>query len=223
MYHLRTFQDFLYDAVYLLYFAHDTNQEKYPDDVIRPFVRSSIINSAFMLECAANCLIDSLGLPKRFYKDIDRLPCISKYEYYLRNINPNRVFDRGCSEVQNIDAFLSIRNAYVHPKVHRQAYDISDDTSCRTVSFGVNELGFSKNPCFWRKEDAKKTLKLTNDFFNTFFLVWCEFQPKIVVDLLLSHEKVEINNPIGAFVDCVGGLDRAVTDWGIDFKFLGKK
>jgi hypothetical protein len=44
----------------------------------------------------------------------------------------------------------------------------------------------------------------------------------LVVDLPLSTEKVNYEYPVGAAIDCVGGLDRAVKDWDIDFKFIGK-
>lgn len=38
----------------------------------------------------------------------------------------------------------------------------------------------------------------------------------------MSSDKVNIDKPNGAFIDCVGGLDRAVKEWKINFNFLGK-
>jgi hypothetical protein len=48
-YYLRTFEDLLYDSVYLLYFAHDTDPDCTEDDVVNSFIRSSIINSVLLL------------------------------------------------------------------------------------------------------------------------------------------------------------------------------
>jgi len=116
-YYLRTFTDLLYDAVYLLYFAFDINQEDYKDDVIHPHIRVSALSSLLLLECGANCLLDSLDLPDKFYSDLDRLPILSKFEYYLSTLNVDSKFDRGCKEIQAISELKQIRNAYVHPKV----------------------------------------------------------------------------------------------------------
>ena len=52
---------------------------------------------------------------------------------------------------------------------------------------------------------------------------WCSLTPDAVVDLLLSSEKANLDQPIGAAIDGVGGLNRAIIEWGIDFEFIGKK
>ena len=61
-----------------------------------------------------------------------------------------------------------------------------------------------------------------NDFYNKYFLEWCGLKPDAVVDLLLSSHKINLDTPTGAAIDCVGGLDRAVKEWGIGFEFIGK-
>lgn len=118
-YYLRTFTDLLYDSVYLLYFAFDINQRDYKDDVIKPHIRSSIMSSLLLLECGANCLLDSLDLPNHFYNDIDKLSMLSKFEYYLTTLNNGSIFDRGCKEIQVISELKQIRDTYVHPKVKK--------------------------------------------------------------------------------------------------------
>lgn len=75
--YLRTFEDLLYDSVYLLYFAFDTNQDDYKDDVIGPFIRSSVLNSILLLECGANCAIDTLDLSGKYYQDIEKFSAVS--------------------------------------------------------------------------------------------------------------------------------------------------
>ncbi|MGJ8661853.1 MAG: hypothetical protein ACSHXL_07430 [Bacteroidota bacterium] len=219
--HLRTFEALLYDSVYLLYFAFDTNQDDYPDDIISPFIRSSIMNSMLLLECGANCLIDALDLPSKFYNDIEKLPFLSKFEYFLSTLN-NNAFDRGCKEVQAISELKSIRDFYVHPKVKKGKYEHVVDNYW-VVEYGkTTQLGFPRAPDEWGKEHAIIALQSVCNFYNKYFIEWCKLEADAVIDLLLSNEKVDISQPIGAAIDCVGGLDRAAKEWKINFSFLGK-
>ncbi len=221
--HLRTFEDLLYDSVYLLYFAFDTKQDDYKDDVIGSFVRSSILNSILLLECGANCLIDALNLPGQFYGDVDKLPFLSKFELFLNKINPEKEFDRGCREVQSISELKSIRDFYVHPKVKKAKYRKISENMWDADFGATKQLKFPRAPRNWKHEHAILALKSINDFFNKFFLDWCNLNSNAVVDLLLSSDKANLKQPIGAYIDCVGGLDRAVNEWNIDFRFIGKK
>jgi hypothetical protein len=221
--YLRTFEDLLYDSVYLLYFAFDTNQDDYEDDVISPFVRSSILNTVLLIECGANCLIDVLDLPGQFYNDIEKLPFLSKFEFFLNRTNSEQPFDRGCKEVQSISELKTIRDFYVHPKVKKAKYDRIGENAWNADFGNTNLLGFPRDPRKWRREHAILALSSVNDFYNKFFLEWCNLKANAVVDILLSSDKADMNYPIGAYIDCVGGLDRAVKEWGVDFKFIGKK
>lgn len=221
--YLRTFESQLYDSVYLLYFAFDTDQNQYPDDVIRPLTRASILNSILLLESAANCLVDALDLPGQYYGDIEKLPMISKYEFFLNKIKPEKKFDRGILEVQRVLELKSIRDFYVHPKVKRSKWNKVAENQWSTDYGATSQLKFPRDPSKWRKEQAILALKTVNDFFNKYFLNWCDLKCSAVVDLLLSSEKADIKHPVGATIDFVGGLDRAVTEWKIDFEFIGKR
>lgn len=220
--YLRTFEAQLYDSVYLLYFAFDTKQGQYDDDVISPFIRSSVINSILLLESAANCSIDSLDLVGKYYDDIEKLPVLSKYEYFLSRIRPSKKFDRGCVQVQSVAELKSIRDFYVHPKVKKSKYKEVGENIWDADYGKTNQLQFPRDPGCWKHDHAILALKATNNFFNLFFLDWCELSCDAVVDLLLSSERADLKSPIGAAVDCVGGLDRAVQEWGIDFAYIGK-
>ena len=220
--YLRTFEDQLYDSVYLLYFAFDTNQEEYKNNVISTFIRSSIINSVILLESGANCLIDALELKGQYYSDIEKLPFLSKYEFFLNTKRPKLKFDRGCKEVQSIAELKSIRDFYVHPKVRTSRYEKINENLWDTDYGHTKQISFPRDPSRWKKEHAILALKSVNDFFNKYFVDWCEFSPNLVVDLLLSSDKVSFEHPSGAAIDCIGGLNRAVTEWNIDFKFIGK-
>ncbi|WP_206748377.1 hypothetical protein, partial [Vibrio sp. 10N.261.55.A7] len=69
----------------------------------------------------------------------------------------------------------------------------------------------------------QRLLKAVNDFFNLFFLEWCKLDTNTVCGLLLQNEKVSIPFNASVAIDGMGGLDKAVKDWGIDFRFIGKK
>jgi hypothetical protein len=219
--YLKNFEDMLYDSVYLLYFACDTDQEKYADNVISPFVRTSLINSILLIECAANCAIASLDLNTSYFNEIERLTSLGKFEFFLNNISRKSI-DRGSLEVQRIQELKSIRDYYVHPKVRKSVWE-QVDTNLWVVDSGrTATLQISKNPREWEINDAIKALKSVNDFFNLYFLDWCNLHSDAVYDILIGSRKVNLSAPEGAYVDCVGGLDRAYKNWGIDFRFLGK-
>lgn len=220
--HLKTFNDLLYDSVYLLYFASDIDIEKYDDDVASPLIRASIMNSILLLECGANCLIDSLSLPSKFYDDIEKLPFLSKYEFFLQSKFQNKRFDRGVTQIQKIKELKTLRDFYVHPKVKKSKYERIGEHSWDASYGHTNTMQLPRDPSRWKIKHAIDALKGVNEFFNLYLLEWCEFNSDLVVDILFSEHPVNYNNPVGGYVDCVGGLDRAVKEWGIDFKFIGK-
>jgi hypothetical protein len=111
--HLRSFEDLLYDGVHLLYLAHDVDRELDNYGYEFTYIRSSILNTLLLFECGANCCIDSLDLPGAFEQDIDKLPFLSKYEYFLSRVNGEGKFDRGCQEVQAAAELKAVRDKYV--------------------------------------------------------------------------------------------------------------
>ncbi|EPV2532126.1 hypothetical protein ACV28K_004712 [Vibrio alginolyticus] len=220
--YLRNFEDQRYDAVYMLYFSLDIDQDNYKDDVIKPHVRASVINTCLLLECGANCLIETLDLPKQFFDDIDKMPFLSKFEFFLNKVNPSQKFDRGALVVQRVKELKTIRDSYVHQKVKKSKYEIISSTVSEADYGCTEQLKFPRAPKKWRSEHAVSALKAVNDFYNEYLLNWCALNTQQTVDLLLGSKKADLANPIGAQIDFVGGLGRAVTEWGIDFKFIGK-
>ena len=95
-FHLRTFEDLLYDAVYTAYLADDIDDER--DDHGHQFTlaRCSVLNTVLLFECGANCCLDALKLSGSYLDDVDKLPYLSKYEYFLSRVRPDLPFDRGC-------------------------------------------------------------------------------------------------------------------------------
>lgn len=222
-YHLRSFEDLLYDAVHLLYLAHDVDQEQDNDGYEFTYIRSSILNTLLLFECGANCCVDSLNLPATFEEDIDKMPFLSKYEFFQGKVGTQTKFDRGRREVQAVAELKAIRDRYVHPKVKKQKYtEVENGVS--DADFGATQLlRFPWNPERWKPSHAVLALKAANDFFNLFFLSWCGFDSNTVCEMLLSSGAASIPAQSSTTIDCIGGLDRAVRDWNIDFKFIGKK
>jgi hypothetical protein len=222
VYHLRTFENLAYDAVHLLYLAIDVDFEKDQEGYEFTCTRSSILSSLLLFECGANCCIDALKLPRSLEEDVDKLPFLSKYELFLGRVNPDTIFDRGCKEVQAAAELKAVRDSYVHPKVRKQKYLTAADCSW-SPDFGQTALlRIPRNPSLWNYTHAILALKSANDFFNLFFLSWCKFDANTVCEILLNSEPASIPAKLSTAIDCTGGLNRAVRDYGIDFKFIGK-
>ena len=220
--HLRSFEDLLYDAVHLLYLAHDVNRELDNDGYEFTYIRSSILNTLLLFECGANCCIDSLNLPSGFDQDIDKLPFLSKYEYFLSRVNQQQKFDRGCEEIQRVAELKAVRDNYVHPKVKKEKYTQAGDFVWDADFGKTTLLKIPRNPKEWGCIHATWVLKAATDFFNLFFLSWCGFDTNTVCEILLNSNAASIPATSSTAIDCIGGLTRAAKDWSIDFKFLGK-
>jgi hypothetical protein len=222
LHHLRSFEDLMYDAVHLLYLAHDVKPELDEDGYESTYVRSSILNTLLLFECGANCCIDSLNLPGAFQEDIDKLPFLSKYQYFLGRIDDKAIFDRGCKEVQAVAELKAVRDNYVHPSVRKQKYlQVADQVW--DADFGrTNVLEIPRNHREWGASHAALALGAANDFFNLFFLSWCKFDKDTVCEILLSESAASIPATSSTTIDCTGHLDRATKEFNIDFRFIGK-
>jgi hypothetical protein len=221
LYHLRNFENLVYDAVHLLYLAHDVDPEQDQHGYEFSYARTAILNTLLLFECGANCCLDALKLPGTYAEDIDKLPFMSKFEFFLNRIKPNAHFDRGCKETQAVAELKKLRDDYVHPKVRKKQYSKADDWG---PDFGnTNVLQIPNDPDRWQSGHAVLALKTANDFFNLFFLSWCNFDTDTVCELLLSSNPANIPARSSTAIDCIEGLSRAVQDFGIDFKFLGKR
>ena len=222
-FHQKNFENLLYDAVHMLYLAHDIDRESDEHGCESTLVRGSIINSLLLFECAANCCIDLLKLRGSYFDDVDKLPFLSKFEFFLNRVSPALEFDRGCLVVQSVAELKSLRDGYVHPKVKKKQYAASDP-GCFAVEFDkTKELGISYDPGQWSHSTAISAIRTVSDFFNLFFLQWCHFDSDTVCGILLDSSPATIPATAAVVIDCVGGLDRAVKDWGVNFKFIGKE
>lgn len=223
----KSFQILLNDSIYHLFILNELNHkeliEKYKDDMSATLARASIINSIFLLECAANALLYSLEMSSKFNSDIEKLPAISKFEFFIKSIKEEDIFDRGCKEIQLISELKLLRDTYVHPKILKITYERCPDNRYQMKSSIKNHTQINKNPFLWGEYDAIIALKSICNFFNKYFLEWCDFSVEHILDLLFSNHQTSPYEALGKHsIDLAGNLDKAREKWGIDFSFLGK-
>ncbi|WP_018986486.1 hypothetical protein [Methylophilus methylotrophus] len=70
------------------------------DEKVYPLSRASIVFSLLLLEAAANTCIESLNLEKTVHGEIDRLPVLGKFDFYLRMRFKNRNLERGTHQIE---------------------------------------------------------------------------------------------------------------------------
>lgn len=180
------FQD---SAEYLLYSDKALDDEDW--DKMERYARASIINSTFLLECAANCCNDVLEITNSFKKDIDKLPALSKFEYYLSIKFNNKKFDRGSREIQNAADLKTIRDLIVHPKVMRTKWERIDDFR-RQADFGSTQiLKVPKTIEEFHRNDALICLRALCSFLDHFFRILCGYDAEITKKILISSDKFD--------------------------------
>jgi hypothetical protein len=228
--YLKCFEEQIYDSVNFIYLAErfaNFDEDEMNFFYYHSLCRASMLSSTLLLESAANCCIDSLDVRKKYIgdlaKEVDRLSMLSKFEFILKEMKPEQNFNRGCLLVQKIQEIKGIRDRYVHPKIMSAEWiQLSQDTrgtDCGETKLLKVPFRFHR----WKTEHAIIVLKTVNDFFNLFFLEWCRLDTNTVCGLLLQDERVPIPFNASVSVDFMGGLDKAVKDWGVDFRFIGKR
>lgn len=141
-------------------------------------------------------------------------------------------FDRGARSVQKLAELKSLRDSIVHPKVRTIRYveDANPSGAQRVMVdlFGgqvyraeSKETAILKVPAFssQRTSHAIKALVAVNEFFNCFFSNWCGMDSDLVCDILLGEHNDGVRATYS--LDVVGGLTRAMEEWGLDLSYLG--
>jgi len=220
--HKKNFSTLLYDSIYLLYLACDLNFDDFKDDIIHTCARSSALSSLLIAECAANCLIHSLELSASLYIEIEKLPTLAKFEFFLSQRFPKKGFDYGFKQVAAIKELLKLRNEYVHPKVEREKYEKIGEGTWAADYGNTKILKIPYDIDIWQIKHSIFALKSVMDFLNLFLLDWCKMETSEIINILLIDEKVDVKGDWVA-VDGIGSLDRAMHKWNLNFDFIGKK
>ncbi|HYV25655.1 MAG TPA: hypothetical protein VE969_10510, partial [Pyrinomonadaceae bacterium] len=145
--------------------------------------------SMLMLEAAANICIECLKLENTVFREIDRLPILAKFDYYLRCSFRNRKLERGCGEVQAARELKALRDAVVHLKPHKVKWEFQGGdgtTEPELTSF----LRIPKNPDFWHNTHALTTVRAVHSFLQFFFCTKCKYTATKTTSILFAEAEI---------------------------------
>lgn len=232
----KAFVDTFGDAVW---FAAQASGLMGPRDPIVQrdrYTRNSILSAALSIECAANCCLDFLEIPKETREDFYRMRTMAKYDVFLSMVQPGCVLDRTNKFVQPIVELVNIRNSYVHPRVRLIEFDVNEEELRPKGYLAMHSpaLDIPKHHRRWKPEHAKKVVTAVCNFYNYFFFFLCPFDDRDInqryfVKAILSSEverhigddpRFDGRHTLCEFGD--EGLYGNVSDkWGLDYSFLG--
>lgn len=167
------FLDLICDAAFHLELAR-ASSDPYSQN---KHARASIVAAIFSVESCSNCLLASLGLPKAFGDDLERLPTLSKIEVSLRMSSLEVRLDRSRNEVRMINELIQARNDFVHPKVAQIPVELGDWDETETevrwpilMSPNAREAtGIPKEALFWNADHAVTAFRAVTDFLAYLF------------------------------------------------------
>ena len=182
--------------------------------------RAAILNLSILPEVAANCLLETLNIPKRLFDEIDKFSPISKFEFYLWEKKKIKL-ERGIQEIQNAQELQSIRNFMVHPK-SKKAEWIDIDENSREADLGKTPLlkiPYSSEE--WEGGDPFVVMRVVFAFFDHIFRVLCEYSPGEVQHLLFNIGEYIDGPKHGHFIS--GEWKQIQKKWCLRMEFLGVK
>ncbi len=180
----RNFDTLLLDSIDFLLDSKDDHPDM---DGSQKDARVAIIYTLLLLEAAANTCIEHLGLERSIHKDVDRLPVLSKFDFYLRTSFRNRSLDRGVREIEWVKELKSLRDSTVHLKARQVNWNGYPGNSMTAEAERTRVLKAATNPKFWGVDDAIIVAKATHGFLRFFFKEKCKYSPKKVASLLFSE------------------------------------
>lgn len=191
------------------------------------YARASVLASSLSIECAANCLLDSLNLSKASLNDLDKLSPLSKIEACLLIKNVAE-FDRGKVEVQQISELIRARNDHVHPKISSiptemgKPQDAGKNWLFPMSLEGENypHLKIPKRPIFWSSESSATTLRAIAQFLRYVFIDLLRFKEDGFSEMFrLRIEFANVRMPV-VWDEVFAEFQHLAAD-GIDLFFLG--
>lgn len=193
----RPFRTLFEDGVHLLLAAEAVGEND--QEHAASIARGSIACTMMLPEVAANICIESLGLEKMIFNDIDRLAPLAKFDYYLRTSFRGRKIPTGVLPIQKLQELKRMRDTFVHPKRFAVEWQPNGDGSYRSHSKTTQFLQMSMNPTMWCSEDAVHAICGAHDFLAFFFSELCGYTKKKVNSLLFS-DTVDLGGRDGASV-----------------------
>ncbi len=156
----------------------------------RSCARASITSWALLLECVANSCLLSLALPNKLLEELDKLPALSKLDYYLF-ASARKHIDRGCRETELAADAIKLRDHVVHPKP--KSGHLVQGTETPYVDYGTTKsLGIPFDVLEWDHAAAHKIGEAVFGFLRKYFLDWCALSKSRITTLLVVREKAMI-------------------------------
>jgi hypothetical protein len=212
----RNFDTLFLDSVNLLFESLDTDMTDW--EFRQTLARGSILFSILLLEAAANTCIETLNLEGSMFNEIDKLPVIAKFDFFLRTNFRNKKLDRGITEVQGIQELKKLRDDFVHMKSHKTETRRIGRTG--TTTFNTTPLlEIAKNPVAWDDEAATRAMRAVHSFLCYFFRKKCNYGPSKVTSILFSESKLPGDDNYGIPV-LHKATRRNLLELGIDIKYM---
>jgi len=212
----RKFETIFRDSIYFTKAAFDALEtESHTEEHL---ARAAIINLSILPEVVANCLLETLSLPKNIFNEIDKFSPINKYDFFLWE-KKNLKLDRGLQEIQNIQELQSIRNFMVHPK-SKKAVWVTVDEFTRTADLGKTkllEIPYSSDE--WQGDAPFIVMRVVMAFFDHIFRVLCEYTPSETQHLLFNTGEYIEGHQVGYFTD--SEWEKIQEKWSLRMRFLG--
>lgn len=184
----------LSDAIMFCFLSRDCS-----DDNRHAYARASILNSAFCVEGVANVLLLACTskLTNDDFKKIDRKSALDKFEDFMSLHYPNKVFERGRTEIQAIAELFTLRDENVHSRIFK--YNIAKESSTKAgLYYKVKNLKYTNIlhiPCTsldWISDHSICVLKAVNSFLDLYFLEYYGMSQEQAYELL--SDKIRFHN-----------------------------
>ncbi|SIT03226.1 hypothetical protein [Neptunomonas antarctica] len=212
----RKFETIFRDSIYFTKSAFDALENE--NNTEEQLARAAILNLSILPEVVANCLLETLNLPKNIFNEVDKFTPINKYDFFLWE-KKNLKLDRGLQEIQNIQELQSIRNFMVHPK-SKKAEWVTVDEFTRTADLGKTkllEIPYSSDE--WQGDDPFIVMRVVMAFFDHIFRVLCEYTPGETQYLLFNTGDNIEGHQVGYFID--SEWKKIQEKWSLRMRFLG--
>lgn len=148
---------------------------------------AAVLQSALLIEAAANCCIYDLRLGSKLSNELDRLPSLTKFDLFLLiRTSGKKTLDRGVPLYQDVKELKNIRDRSVHPKTSRITWTQVDNDNAIGAHERSARLGISLTNFSWSVDDAIKAFTAANRFLDNFFRELCGMHPKEARILLLA-------------------------------------
>jgi len=186
---------------------------------LRSAVASSVLQSFFLIESAANICISELDVSKNFIGELDKLPTLAKLELYLLvTSGGKKKLDRGAKLYQDVAELKMLRDLSVHPKKVYMNWEEKNDGIYVGTPRRSPRLGIILRPLSSSPKDALNCFRVVNGFLSDFFKNICELKDSEILKILTAPYG---NHKIGRIVSNSEAFKVLHSEYNIDLSYIG--